>query len=73
MRADPFLAVDWTAEIGKTDAADATDAAIVRFVDLRGRSYYVALGRRVRRYVGTKAERDTPPSCDPAYHAATIH
>lgn len=73
MRAEALLAAEWTAEIGDTDAARATEAAIVRFVDRRGRTGYVALGCRVRRYVGLEAGRHADPVSDPAYRAATVH
>ncbi len=73
MRVEALLAAEWTAEIGVGNAARATDAAIVRFVDRRGRTGYVALGCRVRRFVGGEITRDVLPACDPAYGAATVH
>lgn len=74
MRAEALLTAEWTAEIGKTDTSGATEASIVRFVDRRGRTGYVALGCRVRRYVGEiEAGRDHMPACDPDYRVATIH
>lgn len=74
MRAEALLlAAEWTADLGGVDSARMTEAAIVRFVDRRGRTGFVALGCRVRRYVGLEAERQALPSCDPAYRVATVH
>jgi hypothetical protein len=73
MRTEALLAAEWTADTSEVDPARTTEAAIVRFVDRRGRTGYVALGCRVRRYVGFEAGRDALPAADPAYFAATIH
>lgn len=73
MRAEALLAAEWTTDTIDIEAVRATEAAIVRFVDRRGRTGYVALGCRVRRYVGFEAGRDAMPAADPAYRTATIH